>query len=209
MKNKIILGSDSKIMSFLSKVFDLIILNILFILGSLPIITIGSSLTALYSVTLKMVRNEESYILRSFCKSYKENFRQTISIWIPTMLAGIFLYTDFRILKIPAASGLQFLYIPLIILTFALACIILYSFAISAYFKCSIKQILKNVLVLCSKHKFYTLLMLTIAFSIVILFSIGTDRIVLLLINLFTIIGFSSFSMLYAFFFRKIFDLYE
>ena len=72
MRNKVILGSDSKMMSFLSRIFDLIILNILFVLCSLPVITIGSSLTALYSVTLKMVRNEESYIFRSFFKSFKE-----------------------------------------------------------------------------------------------------------------------------------------
>ena len=153
MRNKVILGSDSKMMSFLSRIFDLIILNILFVLCSLPVITIGSSLTALYSVTLKMVRNEESYIFRSFFKSFKENFRQTISIWIPTLyrarstlLMGLFLYTDFRILKLPSASGLRFLYIPLIVLTIFLACVLLYSFAISAYFKCSIKQIFKNVL---------------------------------------------------------------
>ena len=47
MRNKVILGSDSKMMSFLSRIFDLIILNILFVLCSLPVITIGSSLTAL------------------------------------------------------------------------------------------------------------------------------------------------------------------
>ena len=209
MRNKVILGSDSKMMSFLSRIFDLIILNILFVLCSLPVITIGSSLTALYSVTLKMVRNEESYIFRSFFKSFKENFRQTISIWIPTLLMGLFLYTDFRILKLPSASGLRFLYIPLIVLTIFLACVLLYSFAISAYFKCSIKQILKNVLFLCLKHKAYTLSMLAISFSIIIVFTIGTSKTVLLLINLFTLIGFSSLNLLYAFFFRKIFDLYE
>ena len=122
---------------------------------------------------------------------------------------GLFLYTDFRILKLPSASGLRFLYIPLIVLTIFLACVLLYSFAISAYFKCSIKQIFKNVLFLCLKHKLYTLSMLAISFSIIIVFTIGTSKTVLLLINLFTLIGFSSLSMLYAFFFRKIFDLYE
>ena len=51
--------------------------------------------------------------------------------------------------------------------------------------------------------------MLAISFSIIIVFTIGTGKTVLLLINLFTLIGFSSLNLLYAFFFRKIFDLYE
>lgn len=209
MKNNIILGSDSKIMSFLSRIFDLIVLNTLFILCSLPIVTIGSSLTALHSVTLKMVRNEESYIFRSFIRSFKENFHQTICIWIPIMFVGLFLYADFRILKLPTATGLSFLYIPLIFLTLILACVTLHSFEISAYFKCSTKQILKNVLFLCLKHKLFTSFMLAIDFSIIALLFIGTNKMIFILINLFTLIGFSSLSMIYAFFFRKIFDLYE
>ena len=50
--------------------------------------------------------------------------------------------------------------------------------------------------------------MLAISFSIIIVFTIGTSKTVLL-INLFTLIGFSSLNLLYAFIFRKIFDLYE
>lgn len=48
----------------MGKVADLIILNLLCILCCLPIVTIGPSLTALHYVTMKMVRNEESYIVK-------------------------------------------------------------------------------------------------------------------------------------------------
>lgn len=75
MKQKISLGNDSWIMRILTRIFDLIILNLLFIICSLPVITIGTSLSALYSVTLKMVRNEEGYIVRGFFKAYKENLK--------------------------------------------------------------------------------------------------------------------------------------
>ena len=51
---------DSPIMRFLSKVCDLMILNVMCIICCLPIVTAGASITALYTITMKMVRGEES-----------------------------------------------------------------------------------------------------------------------------------------------------
>ena len=63
---------DNKFFVFMGRVADLIILNLLCILCCLPIVTAGASVTAMFYVTLKMARNEESYIVRSFFKSFKE-----------------------------------------------------------------------------------------------------------------------------------------
>ena len=52
-----IFNPDSKFSQFMSKVFDLMVLNLVFIFTSIPIFTIGVNYTALYYVTLKMVKN--------------------------------------------------------------------------------------------------------------------------------------------------------
>ena len=57
---------DSPVMRFLSRLCDLMILNILCLICCIPIVTIGASITALYSVTLKMVKGEDSYIAKGF-----------------------------------------------------------------------------------------------------------------------------------------------
>ena len=62
---------DSPVMRFLGKVADLMILNLVTLLCCIPVVTIGASLTAMHYVLLKMVRNEESYIVRSIFKSFK------------------------------------------------------------------------------------------------------------------------------------------
>ena len=62
---------DNKFFTVMGRVADLIMLNVVFLICCLPIVTIGASLTALHYVTLKMTRNEESYIIRSFFKSFK------------------------------------------------------------------------------------------------------------------------------------------
>ena len=67
---------DNKFFTFMGRVADLCILNIICLICCIPIVTAGASITAMYYVTLKMVRNEEAYIVRSFFKSFKENFKQ-------------------------------------------------------------------------------------------------------------------------------------
>lgn len=57
---------DNIIIRVLTRVFDFIVLNVLWVLCSVPIITIGASTTALYSMMLKIVANEEGYIIRGF-----------------------------------------------------------------------------------------------------------------------------------------------
>ena len=66
---------DSPVMRFLSRVCDLMILNLLCLICCIPIITIGASITALYSVTLKMVKGEETYIVKGFFHALKQNFK--------------------------------------------------------------------------------------------------------------------------------------
>ena len=62
---------DNKFFVFMGKVADLCMLNLLCIACCIPVVTAGASLTALYYVTLKMVRNEEAYIFRSFLNRLK------------------------------------------------------------------------------------------------------------------------------------------
>ena len=86
---------DNKFFRFMGRLADLCILNVLCILCCIPVVTAGASITAMFYVTMKMVRNEEAYIARSFFKSFKENFRQaTVINIIMLVIAGV-LYVDF------------------------------------------------------------------------------------------------------------------
>ena len=88
---------DNPIMEFIAKIFDLILLNLIFIFSCVPIITIGASTSALSYVTLKMVRNEEAYIVRSFFKSFKDNFKQATIINLIMIAVGAVLYLDLNV----------------------------------------------------------------------------------------------------------------
>ena len=61
---------DNGFMRGLSRSTDLIVLNVLFLVCSLLVVTFGASLSALYSMTLKMVRNEEITQCVGFSKRF-------------------------------------------------------------------------------------------------------------------------------------------
>ena len=82
---------DSPVVRVLNKVADLMWLNILIMICSIPIVTAGASLTAAHYVALKMRRDEESYITKEFFKAFKMNFKQSTLIWLLMLvLASIF-----------------------------------------------------------------------------------------------------------------------
>ena len=85
--------------------------NVVCLICCLPIVTIGASLTALHYVTLKMTRNEESYIIRSFFKSFKQNFKQATIINLIMLVIAAILYMDLNIVPNLGGTMSQVLYI--------------------------------------------------------------------------------------------------
>ena len=93
-----IFNPDSKFSQFMSKVFDLMVLNLVFIFTSIPIFTIGVNFTALYYVTLKMVKNEEGPIAASYFRAFRNNFKKSTIIWLIGGGICLFLVLDIYLL---------------------------------------------------------------------------------------------------------------
>ena len=89
---------DSRFTQVLMKLVYSSYLSILWFICSIPIFTIGASTTALYYTCLKIVRNEEGNVTKTFFKSFKENFRQATVIWLILFAIGSFLAFDFYVL---------------------------------------------------------------------------------------------------------------
>ncbi len=90
---------DSPIMRILSRIADLMLLNLMAAICCIPIITAGASFTALHYTALKMARNEETYIIKGFFKSFKDNFKQATIIWLLFLFVLAVLVGDFLIMR--------------------------------------------------------------------------------------------------------------
>ena len=71
---------DNLFSEVMTKIFDILLLNMLWLICSLPVVTFGASTTALYYVMMKLVRDEENGIVKSFFKSFRDNFRQSLPV---------------------------------------------------------------------------------------------------------------------------------
>lgn len=139
-----IFRADSKFAMVLNRIVDIVILNVLFLLTSLPIITIGASLTAMYTITLKWVRHEEPYVVRTYFQSWKDNFFQSTICWLIELVVLVVIIMDVRVSAF-VTGGIQ---VPIIIVTGLLGLIWLISvsfvFPVIARFDLPVKNILIN-----------------------------------------------------------------
>lgn len=83
---------DSPLMRGMSKVADLMVLNLLVIICCIPIVTIGAALSAMHYVLIKMNKDEGSYIAKMFFTSFKDNLLQGTILWIINVV-GIILFS--------------------------------------------------------------------------------------------------------------------
>lgn len=77
---------DSKFMQAMSRIADLIILNILFLLTCLPIFTIGAASAALYSVCFRIGTEKEAGVFRPYFRAFRENFKQGTALCLLLLL---------------------------------------------------------------------------------------------------------------------------
>ncbi len=85
---------DNPVWRFMGRVADVFFLTILWAACSLPVVTAGASTSALYYVSLKMVKNREGYLGKSFFRAFRDNFAQSTVIWLVMLAAGAFLGMD-------------------------------------------------------------------------------------------------------------------
>lgn len=199
---------DNPVMEFIAKIFDLVILNLIFIFSCVPIITIGASTSALSYVTLKMVRGEDPYIWRNFSKSFRQNFKQGTLVWIFSILIFIFLGMDFYIINSQNTSLFAVVRILLWIVCAVALSVFLYVFPVISHFVCTTKQALKNALLMTFGHLPYTLMMLALAGLLLFLCS-SSSKLFAMIVVLSGICGFSVVSFVYSIMFDRIFQKYE
>ncbi len=144
---------DSPFWRFLTKVTNLMILNILFVICCIPIITIGASISALYSVTFKLAANEEGSIHQDFFKSFKSNFKQATIIWVILLIIGVFLFFDFQIIRLLVSGKLYIiLLIALCIIAILYAAIFSYIFPLQCKFENTTRNLFKNAFLISFMH---------------------------------------------------------
>lgn len=151
---------DSPLYKFMDRFFDMVKLNFLWLLCSIPIVTMGAATTAAFHVALKMIDNEEGYITKDFMKSFKQNLKQG-SIMGVLVLAGI--YAVWLDLQICHAKNNAFPFlVPTILLIAFLVLGSVFAFALLARYENTIWNTFKNSFAISIRYIVSTIILLLI-----------------------------------------------
>lgn len=163
---------NSKFSQILIKIADACCLNMLWFICSLPIFTLGAATTALYNVTLSMVRDEESKIYHQFFRAFRDNFRQATQVWMILLGFGLLLAGDGYILyhlyrsTIGPIGMIVTIGLALIIAaSIAYAIVLVYVFPLIASVQNTNWAMIKNSLLIGIHYLFCTILVLAIHFA--------------------------------------------
>ena len=147
------LSTDNPIMNFLTIVCDIVILHFLWLLTSLPILTIGASTTALYYTTMKCIRNGQGGVVKLFFKSFRENFKQATGIGVLALLAGVLCAFD---MWFAVSRNIKSMLVIFTIMSLIYLFTVLYVFPLQAQFENTVKATIKNAFLMSIKTVSYT-----------------------------------------------------
>lgn len=191
---------DSPLMNILNKLADIFILNVIFLFACIPIFTIGAAFSAAYYIGFKMVKDEESYIVRGFFKAFKDNFKQATIIWLILMVVLGILFVDFRIM---AYSGIEFAsWMKVAMGAVALFVIIGISFVfgLQARYTNTIKNTMRNSFLMALSHLPTAILLIAVyAVPVVLMYLLPSLLPVYILLAVGGILYFQSFLLLRVF----------
>ena len=147
-----LLNEDNIIHIFLNKLGDIIVANLLFLVCCIPIITIGPALTTLYHCMLRTVKGNNNGTTKTFFRAFKENFRQSLIVWLGLLAVGFILFLNIRFLQNTASVVSK----PLFYVSLGIAGLViilaLYIFPVIAAFANTTVNLLKNAYVFAFLH---------------------------------------------------------
>jgi len=159
---------DGPLYNFFSRLLDMIKLNFLWLLFSLPVVTIGASTAAAFAVTLKMVDEREGYIAKQFWNAFKANLKQGIPAGLMNLFFVYALYLDFQLFHAVEGNPIYFLILGIVgsVICFGY---FIYAYALLARYDNTLLKTLKNSMDISVKYFGRTIMIaLVIAIEIII-----------------------------------------
>lgn len=192
--------SNSPVIAFLNKLTDLILLNILWIICCLPVITAGAATSAAYYVSITSIRCGDGYVMRRFFDGFKSSFRPITPVWLGIMASGFVLAADMLFWNRIGGSLGKIMFIVSAVIAFMLWIWTLWIFPVFAKFSGKRKELLKNAAAFAVGYLPYTMIVLAITGV-----AIYANLVSLVANSIMVFVGFALVSYVKSFFFYRVF----
>lgn len=158
---------DNKVFEFINRVVDTMFTTLLWVVFSLPVITLGASTTAFYEVVHKVLRKNKGYVWRTFWSTFIANFKRSTIVWLIQLALSLFFYTDMKIMKDALMQGEKggWLYYFFLVTLIAMYAWFIFTSAYVARIEDGVKKTLKNTALMMIMNLQWAGLMFITAFA--------------------------------------------
>lgn len=158
---------DNKVFEFINKVVDTIFVALLWVIFSLPVITIGASTTAFYETVHKVLRQNKGYIWRTFWNTFRSNFKRSTIVWLIQFGLSLFFLLDMKIMKEALAQGEKggWLYYFFMVSLVVMYVWFIFNCAYTARIEDGVKKTMKNTAIMMILNLQWAALVFVIAFA--------------------------------------------
>ena len=166
---------DNAFFRFMGKLFDVVALNLVFIIVCIPIVTIGPAISALYYASVKSIRRDRSYPVKEFFKAFKRDFRQSFIVGLILALAGTIIYVDIRFVIDFINNDFTAMRYVYLVIGMVISFISVYIFPLISRFSLKILELFKLSFYLALRHLLTTVVSLILLFGgfVLVYISVG------------------------------------
>ena len=197
--------SNVLIFRMLGGLCNLIMVNLIFLATSLPIITIGASLTGLSKVTMRMVQHQDPSVLKDYFGAFKKHFKESTIIWLITLFAGAFFTVDLYVIFTQIDQKYKLLQIPVWIFMFFVFSLFIYAFPLISSYPDKVKSTIKNSILLSLGNIPVTIMAVAIPFFLVKFAVSGDGERLVAVFSIMVFFGCALLSYVINFFINRIF----
>lgn len=148
---------DGPVYRYTELTYNLLIMNVLWIIFSIPIVTMGAATTALFYVMGKHSRDEQINMIKDFWKGFISNFAQSTVVFIVMSICVGVLY--FNIKNLHLVEDYIMLYIPFnIFILIEWILISVYVYPLISRYKLSTFDVFKKSFLLANTNLFRSIM---------------------------------------------------
>lgn len=140
-------------------------LGAFYILSFVPLVTMGAATTAVFTITLRMVDEQEGYITKAYFKAFRENFKKGNIIGLIFLVAVYAIWLDFQFFNAAESVGQSstgYLIVGILAILMAFTHLI-YAFPIQARYENTIINTLRNSFTISIRYFVKTLFLFIVA----------------------------------------------
>ena len=198
---------DGPLTRFLNTLADLIILSIVWLVCSLPIVTMGASTVALYTITMHY-GEDDTVLIRRFWKAFRENLKKGSIAGVVFLFIGVVLFFDFRIIAGMSQNADMFKTAAWIVTVLCFVMYI-YTFPLLASFEQTLIQTMKNALLIGLSNPPETILLLTVHILPVVAAVVNLEMFVSYALLFFSFMGAGVISLISTWILKRVLAKYQ